>query len=259
MIKQLFKKDLKSVMTLLEQDKSYNIFIIGDIEAFGFETDFQTVYGEYLDHQLVSILLFYHENVCYYSLDEAINPAYFTLLDDHGFESISGHPKLLEPFAQHYPLLERKTMYFCENTRPARAMPNRVIKKATTKEDFEKIYYCLKTIEEFDVKTQSLDMFTKRKMNWANKQTCLYIEEDNKAVATATATCETAYNAMVVGVATLESKRHLGLASDLINALTIEYVQNKHKSLCLFYDNPSAGSIYHRLGYQTIGQWLMLK
>jgi hypothetical protein len=30
------------------------------------------------------------------------------------------------------------------------------------------------------------------------------------------------------------------------------------KTLCLFYDNPRAGSVYHRLGFETIDQWLML-
>jgi hypothetical protein len=29
--------------------------------------------------------------------------------------------------------------------------------------------------------------------------------------------------------------------------------------LCLFYDNPLAGAIYHRLGFETIGRWGMMK
>ena len=29
------------------------------------------------------------------------------------------------------------------------------------------------------------------------------------------------------------------------------------KSLCLFYDNPKAGSIYHRLGFENIDRWTM--
>lgn len=29
------------------------------------------------------------------------------------------------------------------------------------------------------------------------------------------------------------------------------------KMLCLFYDNPEAGSIYKRLGFEDIGKWMM--
>jgi predicted GNAT family acetyltransferase len=41
-----------------------------------------------------------------------------------------------------------------------------------------------------------------------------------------------------------------------MNALCLD-VLAEGKTLCLFYDNPKAGSIYKRLGFKDIGFWSM--
>jgi len=33
---------------------------------------------------------------------------------------------------------------------------------------------------------------------------------------------------------------------------------SENRTLCLFYDNPEAGAVYHKLGFETIGKWKML-
>ena len=35
-------------------------------------------------------------------------------------------------------------------------------------------------------------------------------------------------------------------------------LEARGKSSVLFFDNPAAGSIYHRLGFRDIGHWRML-
>ena len=34
-----------------------------------------------------------------------------------------------------------------------------------------------------------------------------------------------------------------------------EELLSEGKGLCLFYDNPKAGSVYRKLGFKEIGQW----
>ncbi len=87
----------------------------------------------------------------------------------------------------------------------------------------------------------------------------LFIEEAGKVVSSVATTAETTKSAMVVSVATKEEARNKGYASALMMELMKEYLINKNKELCLFYDNPSAGKIYHRLGFETIGTWDMYK
>ena len=49
MIRILTEPDKSKVLEYLYQDPSLNIFIIGDIELFGFEVDFQDVFAEFDD------------------------------------------------------------------------------------------------------------------------------------------------------------------------------------------------------------------
>lgn len=85
-----------------------------------------------------------------------------------------------------------------------------------------------------------------------------YIENDNgEIVSIAQTTAENSKSAMVVGVATLEGYRGLGYMSKCLSTLCKD-VTAEGKTLCLFYDNPMAGRIYHRLGFKTIDNWMMI-
>lgn len=44
MIRKLTKKDHEQVFSFLKEEVALNLFIIGDIEAFGYETDFQELW-----------------------------------------------------------------------------------------------------------------------------------------------------------------------------------------------------------------------
>lgn len=64
-------------------------------------------------------------------------------------------------------------------------------------------------------------------------------------------------SAMIVGVATHQAFREQGLASRVMAQLCADLL-HEGKSLCLFYDNPHAGVIYKRLGFQDIGSWTIV-
>lgn len=258
MIRQLHQEDNTKVMKLLSLDKSYNIFIIGDIEAFGYDKPFQTIYGDIVDGNLISVLLVYYDNICFYSVGE-FNNDFFEILKKHPFNYISGKPECLDPFIKQYPELQVQEMYFCENDSVFPNVLDTSVKIGKTKEEFSMIFNLLQQITEFGYQNKTEDHYIKQRLEWLNKEKCLYIEQDNKVVVTLTVTSETAFNAMVIGVATHPDYRKLGLASKIVDAASYYYIKNQNKSLCLFYDNPKAGSIYHRLGYETIGKWKMLK
>ena len=62
---------------------------------------------------------------------------------------------------------------------------------------------------------------------------------------------------MVVSVATRKDYRHQGLMTQVLSKLCQDLL-NEQKTLCLFYDNPEAGAVYHKLGFKTIGKWKMI-
>jgi len=71
-------------------------------------------------------------------------------------------------------------------------------------------------------------------------------------------TAENSFSAMVVGVATRKAYRHQGLLRSTLSKLCYDMITKEHKSLCLFYDNPEAGKVYHSVGFKSIDSWIML-
>ena len=68
---------------------------------------------------------------------------------------------------------------------------------------------------------------------------------------------ENSKSAMVVAVATHKDYRKRGFMAQCLSKLCRDLL-NENKTLCLFYDNPEAGSVYHKLGFKTIGKWKMI-
>ena len=67
LIRKLIKTDYETVMELVGKKPAENLFIIGDIEAYGFESDVQELWGQFEAEKLVAILLRYDQNYIPYS------------------------------------------------------------------------------------------------------------------------------------------------------------------------------------------------
>jgi predicted GNAT family acetyltransferase len=85
-----------------------------------------------------------------------------------------------------------------------------------------------------------------------------FIKENGVIISSASSTAENSQSAMIVGVGTLPKYQKNGLASYCMSKLCEELLA-EGKMLCLFYDNPTAGSIYKRMGFVDIGKWCMWK
>jgi predicted GNAT family acetyltransferase len=79
-------------------------------------------------------------------------------------------------------------------------------------------------------------------------------EDGGRIVSAALTTVETSSAAMIGGVFTPEPLRNRGYASAAMTQLCVELIA-AGKQPCLFYDNPAAGAIYRRLGFEDIGPW----
>lgn len=260
MIRRLDENDRTQVLEYLNQDPSLNIFIIGDIEHFGFDNDFQTTFGEFNERgDYESVLLFYRKNLVYYSHKEQFNTAYLPIMETFEFDYANAGARLAKLLHEYLPQYKYKEMYFAEARKfnEKEAVNDLEIKSLKTSDEASKLYDLLTEIDEFGVDGQTKEAFIEDKMKGLETGCTLFIEEDGKLISTATATAETTTSAMVVGVATSRLHRKKGLASKLMTSLMDTYF-TKNKYLCLFYDNPKAGKIYHRLGFENIDKWVMM-
>jgi predicted GNAT family acetyltransferase len=261
MIRKLKEEDRQKVLQYLYQEPTYNIFIIGDIEQFGFDTDFQHIYGEMADDgRFLSVLLFYYEHAVYYADQIRFNQTYLSIFRQHKFDYMSGKESLMKLLQPHLPEFHYRKMYFCEATSFTPLLSNDAIqiKQVKTVEDIQKLYDLMVQIDEFGIKHKDKESFINSTQKALEMGVKYCIEEDGKFVSSVATTADTTINAMVIGVATIPGYRNKGYASILMTHLMDEYINKQSKSLCLFYDNPEAGKIYLRLGFKDIGTWVMM-
>ncbi|MGM0903192.1 MAG: GNAT family N-acetyltransferase [Bacillota bacterium] len=260
MIRKLVAKDHQQVMRFLADEPSINLFIIGDIEAFGYDANFQVLWGEFSDcGDLIAVLLKYHNSFIPYAK---------SAFDIHGFTEIiksytteplmSGKADIVEQFEKMpgIKLGRKQETFFAEcQTDTHLGKPELPIKKATIY-DVDLIIELRSTIDEFVVSDTARDILVQSMES--NTGRTYFLEENGSLTACASTTAENSVSAMIVGVCTSKKHRQKGLATAVLQKL-IKDVLDENKILCLFYDNPAAGRIYKRLGFQDIGKWTMYR
>lgn len=131
MIRKLTVSDNEEVMALLKPEATLNLFIIGDIENFGYESDVQDLWGEFdSEDKLHALLLRFDTFFLPYSKDANFDAKAFSEIiakhDTYEVSGISRVTKELEPFLPE--LAEKKTRhlflrmrtcksYFCKSRR----------------------------------------------------------------------------------------------------------------------------------------------
>ncbi|MGL5345987.1 MAG: GNAT family N-acetyltransferase [Peptostreptococcaceae bacterium] len=258
MVRKLNQVDKEKVLKYVSKQPSINLFIIGDIEQFGFDKDFQEVWGKFdEDDNLKGVLLRYNNNfIPYYeNIDEDVEGFKEIIKSYDKNVMISGKEELVEKFKNvigNY--IERKT-YFCELKDKNKLLDWDNTVKLAVPQDANRIYEIIESIEEFTAEND-IEQINDRIEDKSKR--VYYIENDKgEIISISQTTAENSKSAMVVGVATRKGYREQGHMSKCLSRLCNDLLE-EDKTLCLFYDNPKAGKIYHRIGFEEIGKWTML-
>ncbi|MBO8155482.1 MAG: GNAT family N-acetyltransferase [Bacillaceae bacterium] len=255
-------KDEEQVMEFLKRDPSFHLFLIGDIENYGFESSFQEVWKE-TDHQgnIRSILLRYENNFLPAAYGEFAKEEYARLIDQYEFAvQITGKDDIVKELVsctkKSFP--KSRNFYFAkltEETFHPDPIDHLSIKKAVP-DDASRFFDLRSQIKEFQHAASTPESW-KRNIEKGVARLYYLENEAGDMIASAGTTAENTYSAMVISVCTHPSYRGRGYASRLVSKLASDLLK-EGKTLCLFYDNPDAGKIYKRLGYRDIGTYLML-
>lgn len=259
MIRRLEEKDRCEAIDFLSAEPSINLFIIGDIELFGFDKDFQDVWGSFNEKgALNGVLLRYNYNFIPYYTDADFDDTGFKeiIKSYEGNTMISGIERILKNYTSLLANKEVRKMYFCELTKEDFLKEESEDIKAANVDDARRIQLLLDTIEEFSRPSTRKEIQDRIR----DKSGRIYYiaDENGEMMTVAQTTAETSKSAMVVGVATAKEYRNRGLMSVCMSKLCRD-VLSEGKTLCLFYDNPKAGSVYHKLGFEPIDKWVMIQ
>jgi uncharacterized protein len=258
MIRKLYENDHEQVMAYLSDEPSLNLFIIGDIEAYGYQSDFQELWAEFNDHQQIkAVLLRFYLSFVFYTKSEFDIEGFTKIMKrTNGPIILSGKADIVKKFEniKGLTLGNKKVMYFAE-CRSSELMDSTSIEvKQANIDDVERIIALRKTINEFHVMENAAEVL--RKSMETHTGRTYYTEDNGLMTACVSTTAENSLSAMVVGVCTKMEYRRKGLATAIMQILFRE-ILNEGKILCLFYDNPEAGRIYKKLGFVDIGMWTM--
>lgn len=258
MIRRLTMNDHEQCFAFLRIKAAENLFIIGDIETYGYDQDFQKVWGEFDSKgELIAVLLKYEENYIPYALGDFDARGFAEIIEeDPNFYMMSGLKEITEniaPFIKKELKRKRQTFYAkCTELQLEGTDTTNVMQANPA--DAEKLVELLNRVPEFNDSTTTVERKRRELENGSSRS--FFIEDDEKFVSTASTTAENTLSAMVVGVATLEGHKNKGYATACMVKLC-EQLLTEGKELCLFYDNHDAGEIYKRIGFKDIGFWMM--
>ena len=256
MIRKLTSKDNERLMEYLKEEKAFNLFIIGDVENFGYDSDFQEIWAEFdEDQKIIGVLLRYQHFYIPYSKGSFDFKGFVDIINrNKEFHGMSGKKDVLQKFDKFMEFDTKREQYFAELTDDREldiSIDLSEVKRANM-EDVDSIIELREQIKEFHITPSSNEAYRQSIVTKTGRT--YFIERDGRVVASASTTAENSKSAMIVAVCSHSQYRRRGYATKCMMALCKEILR-EGRNLCLFYDNPNAGIIYKAIGFKDIGKW----
>jgi predicted GNAT family acetyltransferase len=259
MVKKLKKENEKVLLDFLLEEKEWNLFMIGDLINFGFEEEFLEYWGDYNKNQkLNAVLMRFYDSFIIYSEGKYDTKGFAKVMSNYDYHIISGKESTVNQMTDEVTVDQKRKTYYAV-LRSEEKLPDITLKtiEKTKIKDLESLLTLQENeIDEFD-HNPSLERIKKRYLSGTGRGYHVKDERGN-IISSVETSAENPYAAMIIGVCTHPAYRNKGYAAQLLIKICQE-VLDEDKSLCLFYDNPSAGKIYKRIGFESLGQWSIWK
>lgn len=263
MIVKLKEEHRMGLMKLLHQDPDYNLYMIGDVENYGFDEDFQDVWGNVVDGNITSVLLRYHVFFMYYSPFTEEVTEYAEIMKHHDqFEVLSGKMECVSRFIQKIEYRKLRELHLAKLDEQDFHVTGDISRVRTaTLDDIPEIYELYGKIDEFNV--ASLDMERLALPLRTGTGRIVYLRGEggggkDRIISSVATTAETSTTAVLVGLMTDPNVRGKGHAMLCMEKICNDLMRER-KQVYLTYDNPDAGRIYRNVGFREIGRWGMLE
>ncbi|HKM05386.1 MAG TPA: GNAT family N-acetyltransferase [Sphaerochaeta sp.] len=262
-VRKLANKDLPAVYEYIKDEPEATLLIQGDLELYGLQSKEVSLYA--FDEPWDCIVLKYYSDYMLYSKSPTFNAKAVAALlaRQENVLAIKAKESLLLQMQSQYPKQKITGTYLCRCNKDnfiAKAKTDLPIRKLT-KEDAFAVVSLYQQIEEF---AQPYRDHTKQKLaeitnNLAQGGVGFGLFEGDKLISSVYTTATTTKAAMVVGVATLPEYRSRGYASTLVSKICSFCFEDGLEFLCLYFDNPKAGAIYKKLGFEVVTRWATMR
>jgi len=260
MIRKLIEEDNNMLMKLVMEEPEFNIYIIGDVENFGYNQDYLDMFGEFDESgDLSAVMVRYFNIFTLYAKDRFDMYGFIDVMRNYDkIGMLVGKTDIISKFEGTSLVFNKTELHHfavLKEINPSFEIDKKIIVKKANLEDVDRIVGLKKRINEF---SNGSDNFKKILLNEFKAGTAhgYYVEVDGNIVSYAQTSGENSMSAMVGSVMTDMNYRKKGFASACIKVLCSDLIK-QGKVLCLYYKNPEAGDIYRRIGFKEIGLWSM--
>ncbi len=262
MIRPMKASERDDVLEQLYMEPEINLYLIKEVESFDPDNVHQEIHVEVSQEQYEAVVSRNWSNLIYYAPTPHFNTDWLPVFRQFEFLFISAKTELIEKIHPHYPDMEEDRMDFMRSTlfTPDDGIDYSDIHVLESREEAAEVYDLLSTVEElYTVHQKPKKEYIEFLHYHSNDNgTTVYVRQDGRVVATASAVYETKKSAMIVGVATHGDYRKLGLGKKVMHYLMDLYINQKKKTLCLYYDDPRAEKLYKKMGFIDTHKWSML-
>jgi uncharacterized protein len=255
MIRQLGEADRAAVIELLEQAPQLNLYLLGNLESPGFDQEFCEFWGDVRDGYLAGVINRYMTGWSVYGRAETDWAGFGALVDAHMVtaERLQDNPggiSSLLPYLSRYTSRDLYVETLMElpmtELRPHTAPAGFVVRRATL-DDLAGLAALYAGAEDMARTPAQIERPLRDRRIWM-------VEKDGEVVAAALTNAETESLAMIGGVYTAPRWRGAGLSQAVCSALCAELIATGRQP-ALYWQNPSAGHVYTKLGFRPIGTW----
>jgi Predicted acetyltransferase len=264
----LKKGDEEAVLSYVANEPEVNLFISGDLLSFGLDEKHVRIHAYQKEGVLAGVLLRYMDrNYVFYTKEKDFPYAEMAAIIKEENPTlagvcVSGKSEVVKPLAPYLaPLAIEETMMARCNALKKQLphRPGAEVRFLKTKEEMESVYELESTIAEFGPEKRSPSEVVDGLLAGVKRGSLVAgVYVDEKLVSSASSSADTALSSMLIGVMTRVGYRQKGYASLVVGALLEKLFARKEKFVCLFYDNPLAGRIYHAFGFEDVAPYSML-
>lgn len=250
MIIRCSEKNRDEILEYVNQNVVMNLFIIGDIENYGFDNQFQTVFVDKEYDKIKTVYLVYHNNLVIGSLMGLVDQSFVEkLVNEYQIKDINGDLRIIEQLDLPDFKLDRCKIAMLDH------LKQEVIASAVELNSEDLSEYAKSCEAIFDRKIDLNQISEEYHSQAAHYYGC---KIEGKLISGARTSAECAQAAMIVGVYTLEEYRNQGYGKATVSKLCLDLLA-LNKKPCLFYNDPYATKLYRKLGFKDYGDYGLLR
>lgn len=252
MIRICSDKDEEVLLRFLKKDFMLHTYIIADMERYGFDEPYQTIYMVENENFCDGVFLKYYNNLIFSKIKGNIEPEEISKYILPEITNIMGELEVVRKVANYLGVSENMRANNLYAQKKEAKQYNVPEVRIAGMQDIDAIYDFLMSFPEFT------EIYAKKEMikNRIEKGEGIHVvlEKDGKIVAHGNSAASTDETCFLGGICVAPGERKKGYAMAIVQMLCNE-IHKQNRIPCVFVLEEKEYTIFQRLGFEKCGKW----